>query len=126
MNTSTHPMVVHQWVDWSQEVHHYIIVIVLRVTMERIAKKMHVDFVTLMQYAKGVDAFVKKVMLAMVKYAPKKACVTQTTLVRTEELVKIIWDHMTVFVQLAGRVNTVKIKNTANRIPVKTVVHASL
>jgi len=40
-----------------------------------------------------------------------------------EELVKITWDHMIVFVKLDGPVNIVKIVNIVNQIPVKMVGH---
>jgi len=77
MNISTPQMEAHQWEDLFLALLHYIIVIVLKVLLERIVKRMHVGFVIHMRCVNMDDVSVKKVIWEVVKSALKRVCVNQ-------------------------------------------------
>lgn len=78
MSISTPPMEGHQWEDSSLALLLCIIVIAQKGLLVKTAKRMLADSVTLMLYVNTEDASAKKVILVVVKSAPKRVCANQT------------------------------------------------
>jgi len=78
MNISTPQMEGRQWEVLSLALLLCIIVIVLKVSLERIVKRMHVDFVIRTHCVNMDVAFVKKDIWEVDKSVLKRACVNQT------------------------------------------------